>query len=451
MEHLKHDLTTGSITREMVRFSAPILLSYLLQALYGLADTIIVSFFSDMNHVISVTQGSQVTFVFTSFILGLAGGGMVLIAQYAGAADKTDLKQAIQSVFTVFVLLAVMLTAVMLGLTGWCTRVLNIPPEARIPCKAYLDICLSGTLFVFLYNGISVVLQALGDSKHPLIFVGIACIVNIGLDLLLVGVWQMGAPGAAYATVFSQFVSVASAVVFLKRRDFPFAFRLGSLRLYGGKVRTMFRVGLPYAFQRTVVALSFLFISGLSNEYGTLAAAGAGIVAKINNVATLPFAALNLAMAAMCGQNLGGGKAERAQAVLFAGMKLMLFIGAVLFAALQAFPAAVLGIFSAAPELIAAATPFLRWFSFCYLLFPFSYAVNGLMTGSGQTVATMTIGLSAALVLRVPLAILFSKTLGLGYPGIALGASAAVLGSVAVAWGFYRSGIWMRPLLKSAG
>ena len=451
MERLKRDLTTGSITKEMVRFSAPILFSYLLQALYGLADTIIVSFFSDMNHVISVTQGSQVTFVFTSFILGLAGGGMVLIAQYAGAADRQDLSQAIQSVFTVFVLLAVVLTAAMLCFTGWCTRALNIPAAARVPCKAYLDICLSGTLFVFLYNGISVVLQALGDSRHPLIFVGIACMVNIGLDLLLVGVWKMGAPGAAYATVFSQFISVAFAVAFLKRNDFPFDFRLRSFRLYRDKVSKMFRVGLPYAIQRTVVALSFLFISALSNEYGTLAAAGAGIVSKVHNVASLPFAALNLAMAAMCGQNLGGGKAERARSVLFTGMKLMFGIGALMFVVVQGFPAAILRIFSATPELIETATPFLRWFSVCYVFFPFSYAINALMTGSGQTIATMTIGLSSALVLRVPLAYLFSRVLGVGYPGVAMGASASVLGAVIVAFGFYHSGIWKRPLLKHAG
>ena len=229
-------------------------------------------------------------------------------------------------------------------------------------------------------------LQALGDSRHPLIFVGIACMVNIGLDLLLVGVWKMGAPGAAYATVFSQFISVAFAVAFLKRNDFPFDFRLRSFRLYRDKVSKMFRVGLPYAIQRTVVALSFLFISALSNEYGTLAAAGAGIVSKVHNVASLPFAALNLAMAAMCGQNLGGGKAERARSVLFTGMKLMFGIGALMFVVVQGFPAAILRIFSATPELIETATPFLRWFSVCYVFFPFSYAINALMTGSGQTI-----------------------------------------------------------------
>lgn len=450
MERISRDLTTGSITKEMIRFSMPILFSYLLQALYGLADAIIVSFFSDIHQVISVTQGSQVVFILTSFILGLAGGGMVLVAQYSGAADKQDLRQAIQSVFTMFIILAAVLTAVMLSITGWCTRILNIPAEARASCKAYLDICLSGTLFVFLYNGISVVLQALGDSRHPLIFVGIACTVNIGLDLLLVGVMKLGAPGAAYATVFSQFVSVVFAVVFLKRSNFPFAFSLKSLRLYGDKVRRMFRVGLPYAFMRVIVSLSFLLISALANEYGTLAAAGAGIVAKIHNMASLPYAALNLALAAMCGQNLGVGKTDRARLVLFSGVKLMLWIGLFLFAVLQIFPDAVLSVFSATPELIAEATPFLRWYSFCYLFFPFSYGINGLMTGSGQTIATMTVGLTASLVFRVPLAYLCSKGLGMGFPGVALGSSAAVLGAVGVAVIFYRSKIWMRPLLKQA-
>jgi len=448
VETLSRDLTKGSIGRELIRFSLPLLLSYFLQAFYGLADTIIVSYFSDMANIVSVTQGSQVTNILTSCVAGLSGGGTVLVAQYAGAKGKEDLNQTIQSVFTVFVLLAVVFTAGMLLITKWCVSVLDIPKEAQIPCETYLYICLSGTLFVFLYNGISACLQALGNSRHPLAFIGVACAVNILLDLLLVGWFGMGAAGAAIATVFSQFVSVLASALFLRKRNFPFGFSLRSLRLYRDKTAKLFRLGLPYAFQRTIVALSFLVVSGLSNYYGLVAATAAGVVSKINSIATLPFAAVNLAISSMCAQNLGAGQLSRAKRTFLTGLMLTLAIGGSVFALVQLFPGALIAVFSASEELKTVAIPFLRLYSICYLLMPFSYAINALMTGSGHTLVTMASGLSAALVLRVPLAYLLSRTAGLGFPGVALGSAAAVLGSIFVGFAFYQAGVWTRPLLK---
>ncbi|MEN6339473.1 MAG: MATE family efflux transporter [Clostridiaceae bacterium] len=448
METLRRDLTQGSIGRELIRFSMPLLLSYFLQAFYGIADTIIVSFFCDMAEVTAVTQGSQVTNILTSCVSGLAGGGTVLIAQYAGAKDKNDLSETIQTIFTVFVLLALAFTALMLAIDEWCIRALDVPMEARAACKAYLDICLSGTLFVFLYNGIAAALQALGDSRHPLVFVGIACGVNIALDLLLVGGFGLGAAGAAVATVFSQLVSVIVSILFLRKRRFSFDFRFRSFRIHREKAGQLFRLGFPYALQRTIVALSFLAISGLSNSYGLLAATASGIVSKINNIATLPFSAVNVSISAMCGQNLGAGLIARAKKTFYTGLKLTLAVGALIFALVQLFPHAFLAVFSASPELTAVAVPFLRLYSICYLLMPFSYSINALMTGSGHTFATMLSGLCAALILRVPLAYLISKTAGLGFPGIALGSAAAVFGSIFVGLAFFRADLWKKPLLR---
>lgn len=448
MDTPNNNLTEGSIERALIRFSFPLLLSYFLQALYGVADTIIVSRFSDLANVTGVTQGSQITAILTACVAGFSGGGTVLIAQYAGANKQRELEETMKTIFAFFVLLALIFTVLLLSVSRWCIGALQVPAEAQAACRSYLNICVFGTVFVFLFNGVNAVLQALGNSKKPLLFVGVAVIINVGLDLLLVGVWELGAAGAAVATVASQLCSVLVAIASLRRRNFAFDFRPRSFRIYPDKARMLFRLGLPYAFQRTIVSLSFLLISGLSNGYGLLAAAASGVISKINQIATLPFSAINVAIASTCGQNLGARQIDRAKEAFRSGMKLTFAVGAAIFCAVQAFPDALLRIFSASPALLETAIPFLRFYCISYLLMPFSYSINALMTGSGYTLVTMLNGLIAALILRVPLAWLFSRVLGMGFPGIALGSSLAVCGAVISGVFFYRSGVWKKPLLQ---
>ena len=442
MAAITKDLTKGSVTKNLILFSIPMCLSYMLQALYSSADALIVGQFSALGDVTGVTQGGQIIHILTNGISGLSTGGAVLISQYLGAKRDKELKETIQSIFALFAASAFALTVVMLLSNNLIIRLMQIPAEAVLPMKRYLQICEIGLLFIFFYNCISAVLQAMGDSRHPLIFVGISCAVNVVLDLILVGAFQMGAEGAAIATVFSQLLSVILSAVFLKKQQFTFDFKLSSYRFHRDKLGMLLKLGFPFVIMRTTVATSFVAVSGLANGFGLAASSAAGIVNKINNFATMPFSAMQLAISSMAGQNIGAKNIKRAQHTLFAGFSINMIIGGCLLLAAQLWPDGMLRIFSSNEELIETGRNFLRLFSLEYVLMPFSYSIHGLMTASGHVWIPSLDGLLASVVFRVPLAALFASLMG--FDGIALGGALAVLGAAIPAVLFYCSGIWKK-------
>lgn len=447
MSTLKRDMTHGSVAKNLILFSIPLCLSYLLQALYGSADALIVGQFAALGDITGVTQGSQVINILTQGISGLSSGGTVLIARYVGAQREKDLQETIETLFSLFAAAALALTAVMLLCNGLIIRLLQIPAEAVKPMRQYLQICEIGILFIFFYNCISAVLQALGDSRHPLIFVGIACGVNVVLDLVLVGVFQLGALGAAIATVLAQMLSVLLSIRFLRKQNFSFDFSLSSFRMNRKKLGLLLRLGLPFAVMRTIVSCSFVVVSSLANAYGLAASSAAGVVSKINNFATMPFSALQVAISTIAGQNMGAGQLKRGQRTLFVGLGLCFCIGFSLFLLAQCFPRQLLGLFSPNEDMLDVGEDFLRCFSIEYLLMPFTYSIHGLMSACGYTWIPALDGLLASVLFRIPLATLFSKYMG--FEGIAFGSSVAVLGAAIPAVCFYFSGIWKKAADKS--
>ncbi len=446
MATIKQDMTQGSVAKNLIRFSFPIFLSYLFQALYGSADTLIVGQFSGLADVTGVTQGSQVMHILTQAVSGLTTGAGIMIAQYTGGKKEKDLKETIQTIFTMFVLLSVAFAVAMFFLNKPILLLLNIPEEAMAPALGYLQICELGMVFIFLYNCIAAVMQALGDSKHPFIFVAIACALNVVLDLVFVLIFHMGAEGTAIATVISQMISVLLLVRFLRKQSFYFNFRPSEFRIFRDKMDVVLHLGIPYALQRGIVACSFLAISGLANGYGIAAASAAGIVSKINNFATMPFTAMNSAIATAAGQNMGAGRIDRAQHSFLVGLSLSFTIGASLFVLVQIMPGAFLSLFSPDEEMVRAGIMFLRFFALEYLFMPFSYSIHALLSASGRTIIPAINGLFASVICRVPLATVISSFLG--FPGIALGSSLAVLGAVVPASVFYFMGIWKQPKLR---
>ena len=447
MSKLTKDMTQGSVAKNLILFSIPLCLSYFLQALYGSADTLIVGQFSPLGDVTGVSQGSQVINILTQAISGLSSGGTVLISRYMGAKRDQDLKETIETLFSLFAAAALAFTGIMLLCNNWIIRLMQIPTEAILPMRRYLQVCEIGILFIFFYNCISAVLQAMGDSRHPLIFVGVACCVNIVLDLLLVGLLRMGAFGAAIATVLAQMFSVALSIRFLRKQHFTFDFSLSSFRFAKDKLVLLLQLGLPFAFMRAIVNCSFVIVSGLANVYGLAASSAAGVVAKINNFATMPFTAMQVAISTMAGQNMGAGQQKRAQRTLFVGLGICFCIGSFLCLLAQLFPGKILSLFSPNRDMIEIGIPFFRYFALEYLLMPFTYSIHGLMSACGYTWIPAVDGLLAAVLCRIPMAKLCSNWIG--FPGIALGSSIAVLGAVIPAITFYLSGIWKKPGKKS--
>lgn len=447
MAKLEQDFTKGNIGGHLIRFCLPFLAANLLQALYSVVDMLVVGNFSGKAALSGVNIGGQVTHLMVMAVSGLTVGGTVLVAQYYGARRQKDASETIGTMFTLLFGLAIVATVLMIALCEPMLHSLNTPLESFSEAKAYLNICALGNLFVFGYNAIASVQRAMGDSKRPLIFVGVACALNIFLDLLLVAVFKMGAAGAAWATIASQGVSLLLSAWYLGRNKFIFDFKLSSFKVRADKVRGLIKIGLPSSVQSIVVNLSFLLMTGLVNGFGVDASAAVGIAGKFNSFAILPAVAMSQSVSSMAAQNIGAGFFDRAKKVLWHGVEIALLLGAAVFVVAQLFPEAILRIFiddmdAANLAVIQMGVQYMRTFSFDYLLVPVVFCLNGLLTGAGHTNISLVNGALSSIILRIPVAYFLSKT-ALGLAGVGLAAPAASLASTIFALWFVLSGRWM--------
>ncbi len=451
MSKTQRDFTQGPIAKGMIAFSMPFLLSNILQALYGAVDMLVVGNYSDPDPMISVqilsgvNIGSQITHLVAMMVSGLTVSGTVMVGQYIGARKQKDASETVGTMFTLMTIVGLALMAVMMLFSDAILHLLETPPESFAHAKEYLMICLSGTLFIFGYNAISSIQRGLGDSIRPLIFVGVACLVNVVLDLWLVKGMGMGAAGAAWATVIAQAVSLILAALYLSKSKFIFDFKLRSFRIQKEKMKLMVKLGIPSSVQSIIVNISFLVMTALVNGIGgATASAAVGVVGKFNSFAILPAVAMSSSVSAFAAQNIGAGLHDRAKKSLTVGTIIAMTISAAVFAAVQLFPEAIIGVFNPDQELIKAGVEYMRTFSFDYMLVPIQFCMNGLIMGAGHTKFTLLSSALSSLLLRIPVAVLFGSALGWGLMGVGLAAPAATLASVILTCWFVFTGRWKR-------
>ena len=277
---MQNDLTTGSVFRNVVSFSLPYLLSYFLQTLYGMADLFIIGQFEGVASTTAVSIGSQVMHMFTVMLVGLAMGATVSIAQATGGGDKKRTASAIGNTVTLFMLLSLALTALLLALRGGIVSIMSTPEEAVQGTLAYLTVCFIGIPFITAYNIIASIFRGLGDSKSPMYFIAVACVVNIALDYYFMGTLHLGPAGAALGTTLSQAVSVlVSLAVILKRR--LISVRRADFRPQRAVMGKLLQIGVPVALQDGFIQVSFVIITIIANRRGLTDAAAVGIVEKI--------------------------------------------------------------------------------------------------------------------------------------------------------------------------
>ena len=441
MNKLQQDFTQGSIGSHLLRFSVPFLLSNLLQALYSVADMLIVGLFHGEASVAGVNIGGQITNVVVMLVSGLTVGGTVLVAQYYGARREADVRKTIGTLFSTLVIAGIAISLLMLLFSDEMLRLLDTPEEAYPEARSYLDICLLGTVFIFGYNAISSVQRGLGDSKRPLMFVAIACVVNIALDLLLVGGMGLGAAGAAWATILSQGLSMLLSAWYLTTHRFIFDFKPSSFRIHPDKVRLLFKLGLPSSVQSVVTSFSFLIMTALVNGFGVSASAAVGIAGKFNSFGILPAIAMSSAISSMVAQNIGAGFHERARKILWNGIGIAMAFGLFVFLIAQMFTTQIFLLFGVEAATAEMGVPYMRAFSYDYLVVSVVFCLNGLINGSGYTVYSLMTSMVSALILRVPVAWFMSKT-ALGLAGVGMAAPVASCGALVLAMAFYYSGKW---------
>lgn len=425
-------LTEGPVGRALLRFALPFLLASFLQALYGAADLFVVGRFTGSAAVSAVAIGSQVMQTITGIILGVSMGGTVLIAHSVGAKDAQGAARAVGTVTVLFGLLAAALTPVMLLCARPAAALMETPAEAMDAAVRYLYICACGIPFIIGYNAVSGIFRGMGDSKTPVLFIALACAINIAADFILTGALDMGAGGAAIATVTAQGISFFASLLYMKKRGLGFPFSRRDIALDRAAAGSILKVGLPLAMQDALVNVSFLVITAIINTLGVVASAAVGVVERIIGFAMLPPGSFASAVATVTAQNMGAGKPERARRGLWCGVGFSLVCGVAVCLYAQLWPETLTAIFSRDPAVITAAAQYLQSYSLDCVLVSFIFSMNSYFSGCGRSVVAFAHSMVATFGVRIPVTYLMSRAPGSSLYKMGLAAPAATLVSLVI-------------------
>lgn len=406
---LNRDLTEGSVVKTLFIFAVPFLIANILQSLYGAVDMFVIGKYCTAESVAAVSTGTQVTQIITSLVTGLTLGSTILIGEYMGSRRYELVKQTIGTTLTVFLAVALLLTAGMLLFERQILLLLHTPEASFDRTMQYVAICAIGNVFICGYNALSAILRGYGDSTRPMIFIGIACFVNMILDFIFVKYLHMNVSGTALATVISQAASMCIAIIYLKRKDFIFDFKLSGFRPVSSIVKKLAFIGIPISFQEMMVRISFLYLTAVMNHCGVYAASIVGISSKYDIFAMLSAVSMANALAAITAQNLGAGKEERARKSLWYGLCFALFVSGLFWIWAQLSPQTMIGLFTNDTGVINAGVPFFRSCSYDYIAVTIVFCLNGYLNGRQKTVWTMLSCSAGALLLRIPMIYFFDK------------------------------------------
>ena len=435
MEKTKN-FTQGRILAPLIGFALPVLAALFLQSMYGAVDLLIVGQYAATADVSAVATGSQVMHSVTTVLVGLAMGITVLLGQKIGEGSAKQAGRVIGTGISMFAALALVMTVILVACAQPLAQMMRSPADALGATTDYVRICSAGTVFIIAFNVLGSVFRGIGDSRMPLITVAIACVVNILGDLLLVAVFQMGAAGAALATVAAQAVSVALSLVIISKKQLPFAFSMQDLKISRPIAANIFRIGAPMAMQDLLVSVSFLVLTAIINSLGLVQSAGVGVAQKLCGFIMLIPSSYMQAMSAFVAQNIGAGKPERARKALIYGISTSLlvsvFIGSFTFLRGDLLA----GIFAKDAQVIAAAADYLRAYALDCLFTSFLFCFIGYFSGMGRTVFVMAQGLIGAFLVRIPVSFVMSRIAGVSLFAIGLATPASTLVQIALCIGY---------------
>ena len=416
MTNDRSDFTQGNILKKLVSFMMPILGALILQAAYGAVDLLVVGRFGSTAGLSAVSTGSQVLNLVTFVVVQFAMGITVLIARYLGERRPEKIGAVIGGGAIVFTMISAVLFVIMVAFAHPISVLMQAPESAVSLTSSYVRICGGGIFFIVAYNLLSAIFRGLGDSKSPLLFVLVACIVNVIGDLVLVAGLHMDAAGAAIATVAAQALSVVFALILLVKMKLPFTITKKDFRL-NVQCKRFLQIGLPLALQECLTQISFLALCAFVNRLGLEASSGYGVACKIVNFAMLVPSSLMQSMASFVSQNIGAG------CVVFI---LVMFKGDML-----------AGIFSTDAEVISNAFDYLKGFAPETIVTAILFSMIGYFNGNNKTVWVMIQGLIQTLLVRLPLAYFMSIQPDANLTKIGLAAPVATVTGIILNVGFY--------------
>ena len=404
-----NDFTSGAILSKLLKFMLPVLMAMFLQAMYGAVDLLVVGQFGTTADVSAVSTGSQIIMTMTNILVSFSMGITVAVGQRIGQKRPDEAAQTIGTGLIIFGIIGLVLTLLCFAGSGHLAWIMQAPKSAFTLTSNYIKICGGGFLVITAYNLLGSIFRGLGDSKTPLIAVGIACAFNIIGDLLFVAGFHLGASGAALATVIAQLISVVISFILIRRAKLPFKFTRKHLKLKRNYSSIIIRIGAPIGLQDFLVGLSFLIIMAIVNRLGVAASAGVGVAQKVCVFIMLVPLAFMQSMTAFVAQNYGAGQLHRAQKALKTGIAVSFAFGIAMFL-LTFFRGDLLaGVFSHDSDTVKAAWDYLKAYAIDCLNTCFLFCFIGYYNGIEKTKFVMLQGICGAFLVRIPVAFLMQK------------------------------------------
>ncbi len=441
---LSKDFTQGSIARQLFFFAIPFMASNALQVLYSTIDMIIVGEFVGTPGLSAVSQSSQIVNFATMVCLGFSNAGQVLLAQALGAKKRKEMNDIIGTLFTFIAFIALIFTCVMLFAQTCILNIMKIPEESYEMARDYLVICASGLIFTAGYNMVSAVLRGMGDSKRPFLFIGIASLVNLVLDIIFTGILGWGVAGAAWATIIGQAVSFIFSLFYLYRKKelFGFDFKMQSLAPKWKYVKMIGALGTPMAIQSGCINLSMLVVNAMINSIGVVASATFGVGVRIDDIVNKISQGIQYAAVPMISQNIGASRSDRAKKVvhvawIYSAILTVFFMVLYVTLGKQLFM-----IFSDDFTVHNMSGEFIRAILWMFPAFSLMRGSGAFIQGIGNAKLSMVLALLDGVVLRIGLSWLFGIFFGWGFFGFVLGYGLAPYGYAIPSMIYFLAGKW---------
>lgn len=394
-------MTEGPIWKRMILFAIPLFLGNLFQQLYNTADSLIVGNFLGSDALAAVSSSGSLIFLMVGFFNGISLGAGVVIARYFGAREKEKVQDAIHTTVAFGIVAGILLTAIGLIMTPTFLRWMGTPADVLKNSVLYFRIYFLGSIAFVLYNIFVGILQSVGDSRHPLIYLIISSVTNIVLDLLFIGVFRFGVGSAAVATILSQFLSAILCLIHLMRCKEDYQIHLKKIRFDFPMLKLIISNGLPSGFQNSIISFANVIVQSNINSFGKMAVAGCGAYSKIEGFGFLPITCFALSLTTFISQNLGARQYERAKKGAKFGVLCSItmaeIVGIIIFFTAPYLVAA----FNNDPQVVAFGTAQARTITLFYFLLAFSHCIAGILRGAGKSTIPMFVMLICWCIIRV--------------------------------------------------
>ncbi|MTI49564.1 MATE family efflux transporter [Sporosalibacterium faouarense] len=445
------DLTEGSILKNLISFSIPLLLGNILQVLYNTVDSIWVGRFIGSDALGAVSVSFPIIMILISLVMGITMATTVLVSQYAGAKNEDMVLKTVNNSLLLLGSAAIVVTIIGLIFSEKILLLMNTPPEILEYSTQYLNIFFFGLIFMFGYNVISSILRGLGDSKTPLRFLIVTTVLNLILDpFLIIGIGpfpQMGIRGAAVATLISQGISFMLALRHLDKQNHVISLKLKNLKFDKELTLQTIKIGLPAGIQQVVTSLGMVVLTSIINSFGADTIAAYGAASRLNQFAYMPAMSLGLAVSTLTGQSIGANKSENIKEIYKWGNVSATVITGITTIFVIVAPTLVLKLFTDDAQVLEIGSSILRIVGITYVPFALMFITNGILRGAGDTFPTMVFSIVSLWVIRVPLAKYLSSMDSLGSNGIWMAIAISSVLSLLMSQVYYATGRWKSKTL----